>query len=134
MLILGGLCSLLALIGIANVFLNTLGFLSQRRWELAQYMSVGMTPEEIRQIFYIEVLVIAGRPLLITIPLTVLAVGFMIRASYLDAKEFLVKAPIVPAMIFFLVILGCVALAYYIGGRKLFRCNLADALRDESIS
>lgn len=134
MLILGGFCSLLALIGIANIFSNTLGFLDQRRQELAQYMSVGMTPGEIRKIFCIEALVIAGRPLLITVPLTVLAVGLMIRASYLDPKEFLIKVPIVPVMIFSLVILGCVALAYYLGGRKLFRCSLADALRDERIS
>ena len=43
-LILGGLCSILGLIGIANVFSNTLGFLRQRRREFARYMSIGMTP------------------------------------------------------------------------------------------
>ena len=41
-LILGGFCAILAVIGIANVFSNTLGFLRQRKRELAQYMSVGI--------------------------------------------------------------------------------------------
>ena len=50
LLILGGFCILLAVIGIANVFSNTLGFLTQRKREFAQYMSVGMTPAGIRKI------------------------------------------------------------------------------------
>ena len=132
MLILGSFCALLAIIGIANVFSNTLGFLRQRKREFAQYMSVGMTPEGMRKMFCIEALVIAGRPLLITLPLTVLSVGFMITASYLNPMEFLVKAPIVPIVMFILAIFGFVSLAYYIGGKRMLNCNLADALRNDS--
>lgn len=119
-------------VGIANVFSNTLGFLRQRKREFAQYMSVGMTPEGMRKMFCIEALVIAGRPLLITLPLTVLSVGFMITASYLNPMEFLVKAPIVPIVMFILAIFGFVSLAYYIGGKRMLNCNLADALRNDS--
>lgn len=133
MLILGAFCALLAVIGIANVFSNTLGFLRQRKREFAQYMSVGMTPESMRKMFCIEVLVIAGRPLLITLPLTVLFAGFMITASYLNPMEFIVKIPIVPIAIFILAIFGFVALAYYIGGKRMLNCNLADALRNDSV-
>ena len=43
MLIIGAFCALLALIGIANVFSNTLGFVRQRKREFARYLSVGMT-------------------------------------------------------------------------------------------
>ena len=39
-MILGAFCVLLAVIGIANVFSNTLGFLRQRKREFAQYRSV----------------------------------------------------------------------------------------------
>lgn len=95
-------------------------------------MSVGMTPEGMRKMFCIEALVIAGRPLLITLPLTVLSVGFMITASYLNPMEFLVKAPIVPIVMFILAIFGFVSLAYYIGGKRMLNCNLADALRNDS--
>lgn len=132
MLILGAFCALLAVIGIANVFSNTLGFLRQRKREFAQYMSVGMTPESMRKMFCIEALVIAGRPLLITLPITVLSVGFMITASYLNPMEFLVKAPILPIAIFILAIFGFVSLAYYFGGKQMLNCSLVDALRNDS--
>ena len=133
MLILGSFCVLLAVIGIANVFSNTLGFMRQRKREFAQYMSVGMTPESMRKMFCVETLVIAGRPLLITLPLTVLFVGFMITASYLNPMEFLVKLPIVPIAAFILAIFGFVALAYYIGGKRVLKCSLVDVLRNDSI-
>lgn len=133
MWILGAFCALLAVIGIANVFSNTLGFLRQRKREFAQYMSVGMTPEGMRKMFCIEALVIAGRPLLITLPLTVLSVGFLIRASYLNPMEFLTKVPIVPIVIFILAIFGFVALAYYIGGKRMLNCSMVDALRNDSV-
>ena len=54
-------------------------------------MSIGMTPEGMRKMFRIEALVIAGRPVLITLPITVLFVWFMITASYLNPIEFFVS-------------------------------------------
>ena len=90
-LIIGALCALLAMIGIANVFSNTLGFIRQRKREFARYMSIGMTPEGMRKMFRIEVRVIAGRPVLITLPVTVLFVWLMITASYLNPIEFFVS-------------------------------------------
>ncbi len=99
-LILGGLCSILALIGIANVFSNTLGFLRQRRREFARYMSIGMTPSGIRRLFCIEALVIAGRPVLITLPIAVAVMGYMIKAQLLDPMEFMAEAPIIPILVF----------------------------------
>ena len=132
-LVIGGLCFILALIGIANVFSNTLGFLRQRKREFAQYISIGMTPAGIRKIFCIEAAVIAGRPILITIPLTVAAVGVMIKASYLDPMEFIAKAPVGPILAFCLIMAGFVALAYYLGGKKVMKCSLSEALRDDTL-
>lgn len=129
MLILGALCVLLAMIGIANVFSNTLGFLRQRKREFARYMSIGMTVESMRKMFFIEALVIAGRPLLVTALLSVVSVGVLIKASYLDPLEFLVRAPILPILAFYLAVAGFVGLAYYIGGKRILRCNLAETLR-----
>lgn len=133
MLIIGSLCVLLAVIGLANVFSNTLGFIRQRKREFARYMSVGMTPKGMKKMFCIESLVIAGRPILITLPLTVLSVGFMITASHLNPMEFLAEAPIVPILIFCLAIFGFVALAYYIGGKKIMESSLVEALRSDYI-
>lgn len=131
--LLGAFCALLAVIGIANVFSNALGFLRQRRREFARYASVGMTPEGMRKMLVLEAAVIAGRPLLITLPLTAAAVAFMITASYLDPLEFFAKAPLLPILAFFSAILLSVGLAYYIGGKRLLASDLTDALRDDTM-
>ena len=133
MAIIGAFCVLLATIGIANVFSNTLGFIQQRRREFVQYMSIGMTEANIRKMFGIEALVIAGRPLLITLPLTVVFVGFMITASYLDPMEFLVEAPILEISMFIVAIFVFVGLAYYLGGKKILKSDIAETLRNDTL-
>ena len=132
-MILGAFCVLLAVIGIANVFSNTLGFLRQRKREFAQYMSIGLTPQEMRKMFCIEAFVIAGKPLLITLPLTVLFVQFAVTASYLDPMVFWSEAPILPILIFAAAIVLFVALAYYIGGKRLLQCDLNETLRNDAL-
>ncbi len=131
--ILGAFCVLLAMIGIANVFSNTLGFLRQRRREFARYMSIGLTPQEMKKMFCIEAFVIAGKPLLITLPLTVLFVQFAVTASYLEPMVFWSEAPILPILIFAAVIVLFVALAYYIGGKRLLQCDLNETLRNDAL-
>lgn len=132
-IMIGALCALLALIGIANIFSNTLGFIRQRKREFARYMSIGMTPDRMRKMFCIEALVIAGRPILITLPVTGLSAGFMITASYLNPMEFWASTPIVPILLFLAAISGFVALAYYLGGRQILKCNLAEALQSDDM-
>lgn len=131
-LILGALCGLLAAIGIANVFSNTLGFLRQRKREFAQYLSIGLTPDQMQKMFFIEAFVIAGRPILITLPLTVAAVAFMITASHLDPMVFVREAPFLPILVFALVIIAFVGLAYYIGGKRILECDLNETLRNDT--
>ena len=133
MMIVGAFCILLATIGIANVFSNTLGFIQQRKREFVQYMSIGMTEANIRKMFSIEALVIAGRPLLITLPLTIVFVGFMITSSYLDPMEFLVEAPILEIILFIVAIFVFVGLAYYIGGKKILKSDMAETLRNDTL-
>ena len=132
-MILGAFCVLLAIIGIANVFLNTLGFLRQRKREFAQYMSIGLTPQEMRKIFCIEAFVTAGKPLLITLPLTVLFVQFAVTASSLDPMVFWSEAPILPILIFAAAIEMFVSLAYYIGGKRIIQCDLNETLRNDTL-
>ena len=130
-IVIGAVCALLALIGIANVFSNTLGFIRQRKREFARYMSIGMTPEGMRKMFIIEALVIAGRPVLFTLPLTLLLIWFMTSASYLNPMEFWTVAPIAPVIVFIVAIFGFVALAYYLGGRQILKCKLVEALQSD---
>lgn len=84
--------------------------------------------EGMRKLFCIEALVIAGRPLIITLPLTLVSIGFMITASHINPMDFLVKAPIVPIMIFILAIFGFVALAYYIGWKQVLNKSCLERL------
>ncbi|MBD5556466.1 MAG: ABC transporter permease [Roseburia sp.] len=133
MAVFGGFCVLLAVIGIGNVFSNTLGFVRQRKREFARYMSVGMTQGEIKKMFCVEALAIAGRPVLITLPFAVIAVGCMLKASYVEVGTFLAEAPIIPIMIFMFAIWGTVAFAYYLGWRNIRKISLAEVLRDDTM-
>ena len=133
MTIFGGFCVLLAVIGIGNVFSNTLGFVRQRKREFARYMSVGMTQGEIKKMFCVEALTIAGRPILITLPLAAITVGYLLKISYIEVGTFLAEAPLIPIMIFMLAIWGIVAFAYYLGWRNIRKIDLAEVLRDDTM-
>ncbi len=124
-----GFCILLAIIGIGNVFSNTLGFVRQRQREFARYMSIGMTPRELRKMFRIEAMVLACRPVLLSLPVVAAAVGLMLRASYMEAGVFLAEAPFVPVSLFVLAILASVAAAYGLAWRKIRRIELAVVLK-----
>ncbi|MDE6883933.1 MAG: ABC transporter permease [Lachnospiraceae bacterium] len=126
-------CILLATIGIGNVFSNTLGFVRQRRREFARYLSIGLTPQGMWKIFCIEALVIAGRPVLVALPVTAFGVILFIRASYLEPMLFIKEAPFVPIAFFILAIFGFVALAYRLGAKRLLDSSLTEALRDDTM-
>lgn len=133
MLVLGSFCVLLALIGVGDVFSNTFGFVRQRKREFARYLSVGMTPEELRHMFCIEAFVLACRPMLWAAVVTSFAIGAMLKASYMEAAEFLTEAPFFPIGIFMLAVGGTVAFAYYLSWRKMRKMNLAEVLLDDTM-
>ncbi len=133
MALFGGFCILLAIIGIGNVFSNTFGFVRQRRREFARFMSIGLTPKELGKMFSIEAVVIAGKPILISIPIVIVVIGYMLRMSYMDVGEFMTEAPFVPIFLFMSAILGSVALAYYLAWRNIRKINLAEVLRDDTM-
>lgn len=131
--ILSVFCVLLAIIGIGNVFSNTLGFVRQRKREFARYLSVGLTPAGMKKVFCIEALVIAGRPVLITLPITMFAIAFFVKMSYLEPMLFIREIPFVPILLFVLAIFGFVGLAYYLGAEKVMESSLIDSLRDDTM-
>lgn len=133
MLVLGTFCVLLALIGLGNVFSNTLGFVRQRRREFARYLSVGMTPGELRKMFCMEAFALVARPMLWAAAVAVFAVGAMLKASYMNPAEFLAEAPFVPIGAFMLAVGGAVALAYFLSWRRMRGTNLAEVLRDDTM-
>ena len=133
MAIFGAFCILLAIIGIGNVFSNTLGFVRQRKREFARYMSVGLTPKELKKMFCTEAIVIAGRPVLISLPIVIVAVGFMLQTSYMEVGTFLGEAPYIPIILFMLALIGSVTLAYYLAWRGVRKISLTEVLRDDTM-
>lgn len=131
-IVVSSICALLAIIGIANIFSDTLGFIRQRRREFARYLSVGMTPGEMRRLLEIEVLSIAGRPLLVTLPLSTLFVASALRQSRVTFTDFITHLPLLPILAFLLLIFLAVGLAYYMGARNIFRCDLSEVLKDDT--
>jgi putative ABC transport system permease protein len=133
MAIFGGFCVLLAIIGLGNIFSNTLGYVQQRRKEVARYFSVGMTPQSIRKMFCIEGLVIAGKPVLLAIPITVFALWVLMSSSYMDPGSFLPQIPYLAIFLYILVMGGMVGLAYYLGWRQVRDMSLSQVLQDDTV-
>lgn len=131
--IFGGFCILLAVIGIGNVFSNTLGFARQRKREFARYVSIGLTPKEIKKMFCIEAFVLASRPILISLPFVIFIAGFMLKMSYVEVGEFMAEAPLIPIILFMLAILCSVVFAYYLAWRNVRKISLAEVLRDDTM-
>ncbi|GAA6406005.1 hypothetical protein K040078D81_01220 [Blautia hominis] len=70
---------------------------------------------------------------MITLPLTVLFVQFAVTASCLDQIVFWSEVPILPILIFAAAIVSFVALAYFIGGKRLLQCDLNETLRNDAL-
>ncbi|MCM1267525.1 MAG: ABC transporter permease [Bacteroidales bacterium] len=132
MTVFGSFCVLLALIGASNLFSVTLGFVRQRKREIVRYLSVGMTPGELGRMFAVEALVIVGRPVLLVLPVAALAVGAMMRASYMDPAEFFAEAPFLPIIVFILALWAAVACAYRLGWRQIKKIDLTEVLRNDA--
>lgn len=47
--------------------------------------------------------------------------------------EFILLAPIVPILLFVSAVFAFVALAYYLGGKRILKVSLVDALRDDTM-
>ncbi len=125
---------LLTCIGLANIFASTLGQIHQRKREFARYFAIGLTPKGAVRILAREALVVALRPILWTIVINIPLLALMLNAGGISAKDFFAeRLPLVPAIILFTSVIGFVALAYYLGGRKICSMNLAETIKDDTL-
>lgn len=83
--------------------------------------------------FCIEALMIAGRPILIGVPLVVIVIGYMLQISYVEVGVFMAEAPLTPMFLFMLAILVSAALAYYFAWRYVRKIDLAEVLKDDTM-
>jgi putative ABC transport system permease protein len=85
------------------------------------------------RILFLEAITIGGKPIVITVPFASIFVIFAANESDISLAEFLENLPILPLSLFAIMILGFVALAYYIGGRKISKLDLIGTLKDDTL-
>lgn len=125
---------LMACVGLANVFASTLGQLHLRKREFARYFSLGLTPKGAAKILAWEAAIVALRPILLTILINIPLMALMLDAGGISAEEFILeRLPLAPALTFFAGIIGFVALAYYLGGRKICSMSLAETIKNDTL-
>lgn len=125
----GTLAMTLALVGIANILSVTLGQIYLRRKEFARYLSVGMSPGQMRKILYLEALLLVGKPygfaLLMQIPLLAL----LLPAAPIRKAEFFACMPVGTIALFGMAAFAIILIFYGIAGRKLCRENIMEILK-----
>lgn len=55
------------------------------------------------------------------------------KGQLLNPMEFIREAPAGPIAIFVLVVFGFIALAYFIGGKRVLKFNLSETLREDTM-
>lgn len=124
---------ILACIGIANVFSNSLGQIAQRKREFARYMSIGLSPKGMRKILIYEDLIISLKPIIVSIVINIPMVLFFLNASQMLIKDYLTNMPIIPILVYTMFILIFTSVAYYIGGKKILNKNIMEQLKDDTL-
>lgn len=131
--VVGGFCAILALIGIAGIFAQALGFIYQRRREFARLRSIGMAPAGIFKMLMIEGLATAARPLLIALPCIAIAAALLTALSRQSAQAVIAAFPYGFLIAYVAVILLLVVGAYVLGAFRLARSSLPQTLRDDAV-
>lgn len=129
--VIGALAGLLACIGLANVFSNSLGHIYQRKKEFARYLSLGLSPKGVVKVLAIEAMVLGFRPILFGLIINIPLILYGVNASYIGLDEFIAQMPIGPITIFAAVIMASIGLCYYIGGRNICKSNLIKTLKED---
>ncbi|WP_165172967.1 FtsX-like permease family protein [Adlercreutzia sp. ZJ242] len=129
----GGFCGVLALIGIAGVFSQAIGFAYQRKREFARYQSIGMTPGGVRKVLYVEALLTTARPLGLALVPTALVALALTMLSKQSPAGFLATFPWAIALIYVAVIGMLVLVAYEIGRRRIIACDMVALLKDDTL-
>lgn len=133
MMTMGGMCALLAGIGIANIFANLLGSIRMRRREFARYQSLGFPPESLWKMLILETSRTALRPVLISVPVNVMFVIWAVSVSPLTMQDYVKVMPLLPLAVFAAAILAAAGLACYLSGKRILKADLAESLKDDTM-
>ena len=131
--VVGGFCGILALIGIAGIITQAIGSIYQRKREFARLRSIGMTPDGVFKMLSIEGLMTTIRPLAITLPFVVAIALLLAILGRQPLPNFLATFPYIPLLLYIGIILAIVVLANLIGATKLVRYDIAETLKNDTL-
>lgn len=129
----GSLAGLLTSIGLANVLSNALGLIYQRKREFSRYLTLGLSPKGVLKLLILEAAILAGKPILIGLIANIPIVLLSLKASFITLNEFLQRVQIMPIFLYAAFIITVVMMAYYIGGKRIYKMNLVEALKDDTL-
>lgn len=132
-IVMGVLAGLLACVGIAGVLSATLGQLYQRRKEFARYLSVGVSPGDMKKMLFLEGFFIIGRPLLLAVLLDIPAAALMLWMSPPTLEQYLAHLPLVPMLLFICFGAVIVLAAYAAAAKRITGDDMVEILRDETM-
>lgn len=127
------LTGLLALIGLSNVWASISGNLRQRSREFAMLKSVGLSRKQLIRMLFLEGLNLGLKPVLYSIPFQAAVLGTFLYLNEVTLGEYLPYAPFVPVLGYTGLVLAVIVGAYYLGGRRICRENIIDAIKDTTI-
>ena len=132
-IVMGVLAGLLACVGIAGVLSATLGQLYQRRKEFARYLSVGVSPGDMKKMLFLEGFFIIGRPLLLAVLLDIPAAALMLWMSPPTLEQYLAHLPLAPMLLFICFCAVIVLAAYAAAAKRITGGDMVEILRDETM-
>ncbi|MHC1747000.1 MAG: ABC transporter permease [Cellulosilyticaceae bacterium] len=128
-----GISGLLAVIGITNAFTTVVGSLLQRKREFVMLLSTGLSPNGMRKILCLEALFFAMTPIAIGIPILVPITMFFLKMHGIYGYEYLPYMPLKPIIIFMILTIFAVGLAYYWGSRQIKQGSVSHVIKDETL-
>ena len=129
----GGFCAILALIGLAAVLAQAVGFIHQRKREFARLRSIGLTPGGVYKMLAAEGVLTVARPLCFALPLVILGAIVLTWLGRQPLEQFALCFPYGVVLGYLALMLALVLLAYFLGARRIARSPLAEALKDDTL-
>ncbi|MBE6024546.1 MAG: ABC transporter permease [Cellulosilyticum sp.] len=127
------IAGLFAVIGVSNAFFTVYTSLEQRNRTFAILRSVGISPKGINRLLILEAIHFAIRPIIYA---SIAELGWMAMLIKIDESnwaEFIPYVPIGLFVLFAILIIFAIGLAYFIGSYKIRKQNIVEAIKDETL-
>ncbi|WMM23420.1 FtsX-like permease family protein [Tissierella sp. MB52-C2] len=124
----------MCIIGVSNAYSSINNNLRNRRREFAMLKSMGMTKDGLKKMLRLEGIYYCIYPFLYSIPLClIILIGIAKFNKMFSIKDFLFYLEYKTLLIYIIVIIISIYIAYYFGIRKIEKDEIVDVLRDESV-